>query len=66
MEEQGCPKCGNDEAEVDEISTTGTGLTKLFDLQNRRFQAVSCVNCGYTEFYRGHDGDFIIDLFLGG
>lgn len=66
MEEQGCPKCGNEDAKVDEISTTGTGLTKLFDLQNRRFQAVTCVNCGYTEFYRGQDSDIIIDLFLGG
>lgn len=66
MEEHGCPKCGHKEADVDAIATTGTGLTKLFDLQNRRFQAISCANCGYTEFYRGHDADVIVDLFFGG
>src|SRR5699024_8788498 len=29
----GCPKCGHEVAEVDKISTTGTGLSKHFDLQ---------------------------------
>jgi predicted nucleic-acid-binding Zn-ribbon protein len=66
MEEAGCPKCGHEEATVDEVATTGMGLTRLFDLQNRRFQVVTCTNCGYTEFYRGHDADVIVDLFLGG
>ena len=66
MEDYGCPKCGHEAAETDEVATTGTGLTKLFDLQNRRFQAVSCTNCGYTEFYRGHDADLVLDLFFGG
>lgn len=66
MADQGCPKCGHEDADIDEVATTGTGLTKLFDLQNRRFRAVTCTNCGYTEFYRGQDADIIIDLFLGG
>jgi predicted nucleic-acid-binding Zn-ribbon protein len=66
MDDAGCPKCGHETAEVDEIATTGAGLTKLFDVQNRRFKAVSCANCGYTEFYRGPDGDVVVDLFLGG
>jgi predicted nucleic-acid-binding Zn-ribbon protein len=66
IEETGCPKCGHEEAEVDEITTTGAGLSKLFDVQNRRFQVVSCTNCGYSELYRGHDADVIVDLFLGG
>lgn len=66
MEETGCPKCGHEDAEVDEVATTGMGLTRLFDVQNRRFQVVTCANCGYTEFYRGHDADVIVDLFLGG
>lgn len=66
MEDRGCPKCGHDAAEIDRIATTGAGLTKFFDIQNRRFKAVICKNCGYTEFYAGQDGDVIIDLFLGG
>jgi predicted nucleic-acid-binding Zn-ribbon protein len=66
MEAAGCPKCGHDETSVDDVATTGMGLTRLFDVQNRRFKAVTCTNCGYTEFYRGHDADVVVDLFLGG
>jgi hypothetical protein len=63
--ETGCPKCGHTEAEVDDIATTGNGLSRLFDVQNRRFRAVSCARCGYTEFYRGRSPDEIVDLFIG-
>ena len=48
-----CQKCGGKKAEVDEIRTTGAGFTKYFNIQNRKFTAVSCTHCGYTEFYRG-------------
>ncbi len=48
-----CPKCGNRRASIDQIRTTGAGFTKYFNIQNRKFTAVSCTNCGYTEFYRG-------------
>lgn len=49
-----CPKCGNTQAEVDEIRTTGKGFTRLFDIQNRKFTAASCTRCKYTEFYKGN------------
>ncbi len=48
-----CVKCGGRKAEVDEIRTTGAGFTKYFNIQNRKFTAVSCSRCGFTEFYRG-------------
>ena len=48
-----CPKCGSKDYDVDEIRTTGTGFTRYFNIQNRKFTAVSCRRCGYTEFYRG-------------
>lgn len=47
-----CPKCGNRKAETDQIRTTGAGFTKFFNIQNRRFLAISCTKCGYTELYR--------------
>lgn len=65
LEATGCPKCGHENAQVDEIATTGTGFSRLFDVQNRRFSVVTCQNCGYTEFYRGPDADVILDLFFG-
>jgi len=48
-----CSKCGNRRAEIDEIRTTGAGFTRYFNIQNRKFTAVSCSQCGYTELYRG-------------
>jgi len=47
-----CTKCGNRQADIDNIRTTGAGFTKFFNIQNRKFLAVSCSKCGFTEFYR--------------
>ena len=63
--EQGCPKCGHTDAEVDDIATTGSGASRLLDLQNRQFKAVSCTRCGYTEFYKGRRPNEVLDLFIG-
>ena len=62
---RGCPKCGHTETETDTIATTGSGLSKFFDIQNRRFSVVSCTNCGYSELYRGDSSGNIVDIFLG-
>lgn len=48
-----CAKCGNKKASVDQISMTGTGFSRFFNVQNRIFTAVSCDNCGFTDFYKG-------------
>jgi len=47
-----CPKCGERACEVIEVSATGGGIARFFDFQNRRFSAVVCERCKYTEFYR--------------
>lgn len=47
-----CPKCGNRKADVDQIRTTGSGFSKLFNIQNRKFSTVSCTRCGFTELYK--------------
>ncbi|ELY92819.1 hypothetical protein C483_06717 [Natrialba hulunbeirensis JCM 10989] len=64
-DQKGCLKCGHTETEVDDISTTGTGFSKFFDIQNRRFRVVSCTNCGYAELYKGGKTNDLTDLFLG-
>jgi hypothetical protein len=63
--DRGCPKCGHAETEMDTISTTGSGLSKMFDVQNRRFTAVTCTSCGYTELYRAQNSGDLVDLFFG-
>ncbi|RDI71368.1 zinc ribbon domain-containing protein [Halopelagius longus] len=64
-DEKGCPKCGGTETEMDSIATSGTGFSKLFDVQNRSFTVVTCTNCGYSELYRRSSSGNLADLFLG-
>ncbi|MXR52892.1 nucleic acid-binding protein [Halovenus sp. WSH3] len=64
-DQRGCPKCGHEETEVDEISTSGSGLSKMFDVQNRQFTVISCTHCGYSELYKGQSSGNAIDIFLG-
>ena len=47
-----CPKCRNTECEVGEFRATGGFLSKVFDVQSKRFTTVICTNCHYTEIYR--------------
>ncbi len=46
-----CPKCGNKVCTTGEIRAVGSFITKIFDIQNRRFTTVTCNNCKYTELY---------------
>ncbi|WP_202078044.1 zinc ribbon domain-containing protein [Caldalkalibacillus salinus] len=65
---KGCIKCGHTEAETKEIATTGTGLSKMFDIQHNRFMVVYCTHCGYSEFYNkdANRTSDVIDFFFGG
>ena len=63
-----CGKCRNNKFESEEIRTTGAGLSRFLDLQNKKFAAISCSECGYTELYRMGGGGIlgtIGDLFTG-
>ncbi|WP_282142319.1 zinc ribbon domain-containing protein [Cytobacillus oceanisediminis] len=50
MGKKGCIKCGSSDAGQKEVAMTGTGLSKMFDIQHNRFLVVYCKNCGYSEF----------------
>jgi len=47
-----CPKCNNNTYEVSEMRATGGTLSKIFDIQNKKFTSVTCKRCSYTEFYK--------------
>lgn len=68
LNQRGCIKCGSTDAGTKEISTTGTGLSKMFDIQNNKFVVVYCKNCGYSEFYakEASTASNVIDFFFGG
>ncbi|WP_353777136.1 zinc ribbon domain-containing protein [Winogradskyella sp. 3972H.M.0a.05] len=47
-----CPKCSNREYTVSQMRATGGTLSKIFDIQNKKFTSVTCDRCSYTEFYK--------------
>ena len=47
-----CPKCNNQQFETDQFAATGGGLTKFFNIQNKKYTTVSCTRCRYTEMYK--------------
>jgi len=46
-----CAKCKSTGGKSRRIAMSGTGLTKILDIQHNQFITVSCLNCGYTEVY---------------
>ena len=60
-----CPKCGNQQCDVGEFRATGGFLSKIFDVQSKRFTTVTCTRCKYTEIYRATSSMLgnIFDLF---
>ena len=62
-----CTKCKNNTYVTDEFRATG-GISRFFDVQNKKFTTVSCSQCGFTEIYRGDTSRWgnVADFFLGG
>ena len=46
-----CAKCQQHGAHVENLAMSGTGISRLFEVQPYRYAFVSCKNCGYTEVY---------------
>ena len=40
-----CPKCGNMQYEIGEFRAAGGFLSKVFDVQSKRFSTVTCTRC---------------------
>ena len=60
-----CPKCGNNRCSVDKMSATGGFLSKIFDVQTKKFTTVTCTECKYTELYKGDASSLgnVLDFF---
>jgi predicted nucleic-acid-binding Zn-ribbon protein len=66
-----CARCHSQGGHVEELSMSGTGISRLLELQPYRYAFVSCNNCGFTEVFnldvlKGKDdvGKFLDILFL--
>lgn len=69
-----CSKCGSIGAETKKLAMSGTGLSRMFDIQMNKYLFVSCRSCGFTEVYNLHilegkgkfDAMDIFDMLFGG
>ncbi|OPA76889.1 hypothetical protein BVG16_17215 [Paenibacillus selenitireducens] len=46
-----CAKCSGTACHIKEVAMTGTGISKLLDIQHNHYLFVSCENCGFVEIY---------------
>ena len=67
-----CSKCNHRGGNARRFAATGTGLSKILDIQHNRYIGVSCRHCGFTEFYdprvlegNSHLGN-VLDVIFGG
>ncbi len=60
-----CPKCDNNGYETGQFAATGGGLSKIFDVQSKKFSTVTCTKCKFTEIYQAETSALgnIFDLF---
>jgi len=60
-----CPKCGNTTCETGQFRAAGGFLSKIFDVQSKRFTTVTCTRCRYTEIFKADSSMLgnIFDLF---
>ena len=47
------PKCASTRFTEDTVTMTGKTWSRFMNIQNRKFLAITCTNCQYTEFYKG-------------
>jgi predicted nucleic-acid-binding Zn-ribbon protein/peroxiredoxin len=62
-----CGKCGFGEYDVSTVSTAGGIWSRLFNFQHRKFTAVTCRRCTFTELYKTDSGALanVFDLLSG-
>lgn len=66
VQERGCQICGASNYSRGEMRATGSLLTKIFNVQNRKFDTVTCNQCGHTLFFarQGKRGENVLDFFF--
>jgi predicted nucleic-acid-binding Zn-ribbon protein len=62
-----CPKCSHTGYEVGSMMSSTGSVASILDIEDSTYIAVSCMECGYTEFYKRQSSgahillDFLID-----
>ena len=47
-----CLRCSGSEYDASEIRVSGGNWSRMFNVQNKKYSAVTCGKCGFTEFYK--------------
>ena len=60
-----CMKCSHRAYDLGEIRVSGGFWSRIFDMQNKKYTAVTCERCHFTEFYKGSSSTLgnVFDLF---
>lgn len=66
-----CARCDSKGGTAQQLAMSGTGISRLLEIQPYRYAFVSCNNCGYTEIFnldilnrRDDLGNFLDVLFM--
>jgi predicted nucleic-acid-binding Zn-ribbon protein len=46
-----CPRCHKKGGTAKKLAMSGTGISRMLEIQPYRYAFVSCTNCGYTEVF---------------
>lgn len=57
-----CCKCNNDTFDASEMRATGGFLTKVFNIQTKKFTTITCRRCRYVELYQA-DSSMLGNIF---
>tara|TARA_B100001971_G_C18165071_1_gene523689 strand:+ start:276 stop:491 length:216 start_codon:yes stop_codon:yes gene_type:complete len=61
-----CVKCGHKKHKVEKHALTGTGASRLMNVQRHKYGFVICEKCGYAEVYeleRASKAAQLLDFF---
>lgn len=58
-----CPKCNHKEYQLDQIRVAGSFWAKIFNIQNKKYAAVSCLKCSFTELYKEQPSSNLSNVF---
>ena len=62
-EKWSCPKCSHKEYDLGEMRVAGSFWTKIFDIQNKKYSAVSYTKCSYTELFKDQPASKLANVF---
>jgi Predicted nucleic-acid-binding protein containing a Zn-ribbon domain len=60
-----CPKCYHQDYDTDQLAATGGGMSRFFNIQNKKYTTITCKMCRFTELYKAETTTLsnVLDFF---